>query len=371
MIKNQVAVIDIGSSKISAMVGEKGINKTFVIKYSKQYDYDGFGSGAFIDKDNFIQIIGVVAKELKNFYHGNLDSVYVGVPGDFTDLIVKESQISFPKKKKITAVDLNTLYDNAFSLQSTNYSLINRSSIIYELDDFRRVANPINCVSEILKGKLSFVVCKNYFIECVEPTIKEVGIKNVEFVSLPLAEALYLVDADSRDRLAILLDVGYITTTLSIIQGDGLVFLKSFDYGGGYITASICDKFSISFEEAENLKRKVNLSSFNKNGDNYDVIEGANGVFYNVSDIKNTIFSSLDYLCENVLSAFDEFNKIIPDYVSLQISGGGINYLRGAKEHVAGRLNMSVQTAAPSVPMMEKPTMSDILSLLNLALEQY
>lgn len=370
MQKNQVAIIDIGSSKISAIVGEKGINKTFVIKLNKQYDYEGFSSGEFFDKDKFCELLNTIANELRIFYHNNLDCVYVGVPGDFTELLVKESQISFPKKKKITNIDVETLFDNAFTLQSANYSLINRSSIVYELDDFRRVANPVNYVSEILKAKLSFVICKNYFIECVEPIIKESGIKKVEFVSMPLAEALYLVDADSRDRLAILLDVGYITTTLSIIQGDGLIYMKSFDYGGGYITASLCDRFSIDFEDAENLKRKANLSSFNKNGDNYDVIEGADGVFYNVGDVKSTIFGSLDSLCESVSNALNDFKMTIPDYVALQITGGGISFLRGAKEHVAGRLNMSVQIAQPQVPLMEKPTMSSILSLLSISLNQ-
>ena len=42
MQKKQVAVIDVGSSKITAIIGERGINKTFIIKGRYSFDYDGF-----------------------------------------------------------------------------------------------------------------------------------------------------------------------------------------------------------------------------------------------------------------------------------------------------------------------------------------
>ena len=54
----------------------------------------------------------------------------------------------------------------------------------------------------------------------------------------------------------------------------------------------------------------------------------------------------------------------------LSITGGGIAYIRGAKEHVSGRLNMAVEVLAPSVPLMDKPIRSSILSLLDLAINQ-
>ena len=42
MQKKEVAVIDVGSSKVTAIIGERGINKTFLIKGRYSYEYDGF-----------------------------------------------------------------------------------------------------------------------------------------------------------------------------------------------------------------------------------------------------------------------------------------------------------------------------------------
>ncbi len=369
MQKKQVAIIDIGSSKIRTVIGERGINDTFVIKYNADYEYDGFSNGEFFDKEAYIDLIKKIGVELKNMYHGILTTVYVGVPGDFTEVFVRDTQVSFSKKKKITEQDLDDLFDNAFSSELVDITLINRSAILYELDDFRRVANPVGESSEILKAKLSFIICKDYFVKDTEKTLQSCGIHNVEFVSSPLAEALFLVDADVRDRLAVLVDVGYITTTLSIIQGDGLIYMKSFDFGGGYITAELVNNFELSFEEAERVKRKINLLSKSASVE-MDLFECDNGKYLKTNEVSKTILSSLDDLCEKISTSLFEYNFSLPEYVSLMITGGGISFLRGAKEHIADRLNMISQIVAPNVPLMEKPTMSSILSLLNLALEQ-
>ncbi len=369
MQKKQVAVLDVGSAQITAVVGERGINKTFIIKGRYSYNYDGFAEGAFFNLEELNRVISSAIEDLKKTFSGKLDTVYVGVPGEFTQVVVKDSQISFPKKKKISEQDVDALFDAAFVLQSSKYSLINRSAIVYELDDFRRVANPVGIESALLKGKLSFVICSNYFIDAIKPAIKFIGVENVEFVSSCLAEALYLVDAEDRDRIALVCDVGYITTSLILIQGDGILYKHTFSYGGGYITAGITEKFQIDFDCAEKLKRKINLSCYTSSKD-FDLVECDNGQYYSVEDLKNTIKDSLDVLCENVTNALENSGYVIPDYVSLMITGGGICYLRGAKEHVSSRLNTVVEIVAPKVPLMDKPSESSLLSLLDLALEQ-
>ena len=86
MHKKQVAVIDVGSSKITALIGERGINKTFVIKGRYSYEYDGFCNGAFFDLDQLKQIFFTLGGIIKK---AGLDTVYVGVPGEFTQVTVR------------------------------------------------------------------------------------------------------------------------------------------------------------------------------------------------------------------------------------------------------------------------------------------
>lgn len=369
MRKKQVAVIDVGSSNITAVIGERGINKTFVIKGRFSYEYDGFDEGVFFDVDKFKRVLFTVGDRIKKETRGYIDTVYVGVPGEFVKVFVKDSQISFSKKKKIQESDVDALFDSAFVITTSKYTLINRSAILYELNDFRRLANPVGSTSEILKGKLSFVLCSNYFIEAVKPTLESAGIEKVECVSSDLAQALYLVEPETRDRIAVIVDVGHISTTVTIIQGDGLLYKDTFSYGGGYITAEISEHFAIDFELAEKLKRQVSLSSVAPTT-GFNLIDGENGQFYSVDEIKELILRSLEILCENLSESLEGSGYSIPEYVPIMITGGGITYIRGAKEHLSKRLGASVEVVAPKIPLMNKPTESAILSLLDLALAQ-
>ena len=364
MRKKQIAVIDVGSSKITVIIGERGVNKTFLIKARKEYNYEGFADGEFFDEANVKRILFSAAEFISGLIKKEDARVFVGVPGEFTKVYVKSSQISFNYKKRITDADVDALFDAAFVSSSAKYSLINRSAIVFELDDYRRLANPIGATSEILKGKLSFILCDNSFLNTFKNTLKAAGIEDVECVSSALAEIMYLIEPEARDRIVMLLDVGYITSTFSLVQGDGILYQRSFSFGGGYITAALTQKFDLDFNIAEELKRKVNLSAVNSK--DYELIALSDNSYHNSEDARITVKESLDELCEEIEKCRDNSGYTVPEYVPLLITGGGISYLRGAKEHIANRTGLNVETVAPKVPLMDKPTESSVLSLLNL-----
>ena len=366
MQKKKSAIIDVGSSKITVAIGERGVNRTFLIKARKDIEYDGYQENVFLSIESLNRAL-YTAREFIFASQKDIDTVYVGVPGAFTEVVVKDSQISFTKKKKITEEDVDLLFDAAFVLPSSKYTLINRSAIVYELDDYRRLSNPVGNQSVILKGKLSFVLCANYFIENVKPVLLGNDNLIVEFVSSSLAEAMFLLEAETRDKTAMILDVGYISTCYTLIQGDGILYQNTFDYGGGYITALLADRFEIDFELAEKLKRKINLTKTETGA--FSLIE-LEGKYFPEEEIISLVKNSLDMLCEKIAESIDLSGYAIPEYVPLTITGGGIAYLRGAKEHVSSRVGVITEVIAPDVPMMNKPIESSVLSLLDLIFEQ-
>ncbi len=364
--KKQVAVLDVGSSKITAVVGERGVNKTFVIKAKKDFLYDGYSDGEFFDAEGLKAVLHECGDFITNS-SAEEPALYVGVPGEFTSVTVKDSQISFPKKKRIDDKDIDSLFDAAFVLSSAKSVLINRSAVIFELDDYRRLNNPVGEYSEILKGRLSFITCSKYFIESVKPALRAVGIENIEFVSASLAEAMYLLEPETRDRIAVILDIGHISSTFSLIQGDGILYQNSFGYGGGYITALLIKNLGVSYEIAETLKRKVNLSRVVAEG-NADLVNVDSGEYFNAETVRETIKASLDDLCEMVADAVDNSGYVIPEYVTLSLTGGGITHIRGAKEFVSGRLGCVTETLTPKPPVFGKPEEASLYSLLDLTL---
>ena len=59
MAKTEVAVLDFGSSKISVLIAERGINNTFNINGKGESDYSGFASAEFFDTKDLKTAISV------------------------------------------------------------------------------------------------------------------------------------------------------------------------------------------------------------------------------------------------------------------------------------------------------------------------
>lgn len=368
MRKNTVTVLDIGSSRITAAVAERGINNTFVIKGYAAQNYAGFSEGVFFDNIEFDEAVGRCLKQVEENVKCVSDTVYVGVPGEFTTVVLREKQTAFEKTKRITEYDLADLYDSAYDLKTKKYTLINRSGIYFTLDDMRRVADPVGAVGRVLKGYLSFVLCDNNFINTVTPVLKNRGVNRIEYISSPLAEALYLFEPEYRDKTAVLLDSGYLTSSFSVIRGDAVIYQKAFPFGGGYIAFALTRDLDIAPELAEKLKKKVNLTC--NTAGNYDIIDGDREYSFSVKQVNEIVLKSLDELCECIGQCIADFDMELPEYVPLSVTGGGICFMRGAKEHLSRRLNIMVETLFPPVPHMNKPTDSSLAALLDLALLQ-
>ena len=116
-MRHQATVLDIGSSKVTVLVGERGVNQTFVVKAFSELPYDGFYEGEFLNVKSFADAVKNAIKSATESTRCAIDTLYVGVPGEFVRVETREHRISFPRRKKIRAVDVDDLFDRAFHVE--------------------------------------------------------------------------------------------------------------------------------------------------------------------------------------------------------------------------------------------------------------
>lgn len=137
------------------------------------------------------------------------------------------------------------------------------------MDEKEDVADPIGRTANKIEGLISYCFASRVFTDAVSAIFKKCGLSGWEFVSSCLAQSLFLIEQSVRDGYALLLDVGYITSNVMLVCGEGLVYLKSFSMGCGNISADLQQVLEISFGQAEELKSKVNLKLEFDSSDNY------------------------------------------------------------------------------------------------------
>ena len=371
MAKKNVAVLDFGTSCISVIIGDRGINNTFDVKGFGEINYAGYMDGQFLEPQRLPDTVRAVLAMAENNARCRITDLYVGVPAEFCVAAVRSTQRNFPKKHKISEQDLQSMYDEADEVgASTTHNVINRSPIYFTLDDNRRVIDPKGVVTTRIGAMFSFVLGERDFLNVVSSILEPLKLKYVDFISEPLAEGLYLVEPSERDACAILVDCGYLSTSVSIVMGDGLVSLNSFSLGGGHIVADLAEQFDLPFAVAEQLKRKVVLSFQPEKGDYYEVTQGEQEYKIDAGIANAVVAGRVTQIAKMVAKCLNNCKFEYPDYLPILLTGGGVSYLKGARDLISKVLNKDTRIVAPSVPQLDKPHVSGILGLLDVALKQ-
>ena len=212
-----IAVLDFGSGKIDVLIGERGVNNTICINGMGECDYAGFADGEWFEPDQLGYAIGHAINNAETNSRTKIKRLYVGVPGEFTTVVCRDVSISLTKKRKVTEADVDMLHEQGDVFRNNpDYTVINIGPVYYTLDDDRRLVQPVGMTSNKLGGHISYVLAENRFIHFVGKILEELGIESIEFVSSVLAEELLLFDDITRDQYVVLIDVGYITTSVAV-----------------------------------------------------------------------------------------------------------------------------------------------------------
>lgn len=373
MIKDSVAIVDVGSSKITAMIGENGVNGNFVIRSVSEVPCEPFLNGEITDQNALDTALSSAFNSICRTASVKVSKVFVSVSNQFMKTCNREYEKSFPRRKKIKAKDVKAYYkeaeDNA-ALSAKDYVIIDRRAVFFNLDGNRRVEELLGQTTMNARGYVTYFLAAKEYVSAVEGILKKLGVETVVFVPTSLAEAYLLFTDEERFSFRILLDVGYITTDFSIIYGGGLLYSSSCMTGGGFITAALCDELNIDFSLAERLKRRINLSVPADTDGIYELNWGEEVYSFSQKKCNSCVREALNVLVEFVDKAIVDSRVRLPRDAVIYLTGGGLSYIRGGKEYLFSGVEMPVYVTEPQLVYMSKPDETSKIALLNYALNK-
>lgn len=369
MRNKSVAVLDIRSGEICAAIAEKGVNNTFIIKNKNTRSFDGYAEGALLDTDDFSKAVRKVLSGIISSADSPVKQLYVSVPCEFIETKTTDNVISFHSSQKISLNQLKAVTGNSVPEVKENESVIKCAALYYVLSDKRKLLNPVGMVSDSLRARLSFFICKSAFMDLVVRAAAPFkSIKVFHWFPQNYAEGLYLIDADKRDGYSILLDFGYISSTFSVICGNGVAFSEAFSVGLGHMSLLISDAFDIPFDAATEFIGQVNLNAKESTDGEEEVF--FDGKSYKISSVqlRQVLREGLDGVCEMIETCLQSFALKDLTGSPIYITGEGVGVIRGFTEHLSSRLVTPVEVVAPKVPYYDKPKFSSLFSLLSVAI---
>ena len=375
MRNESVAVLDIRSYEVTFLIGSRGVNGTFVFLGSRSEKYEGYSSEGFFDVASFRSAVISAVTSVRQSYEGTIREICVGVPAAFTQVHTKGHTISFPSRRKISAQEIDALYESGLSEILASGHFIRRSDMYFALGDNRKyfdASDLYGIPTASLKGALCYYFASDDFYDAVDSVLKELGFERVEMIPQSLVQAYYLLPERKRDGYALFLDAGFLSSSVSVVYGNGIVHEESFDCGAGYILIALMQGLGVDYGTAEEILASANVSGGAVSKDL--MWTDGSGEAYPVREIKEIVKCGLDDLCERVDNFFERYyrDKSTMNFASspLSVTGEGIGGIGGAAEHIAKRLGRMTRVVYPDLPYYDKPVFSSRIALLSAALSE-
>ena len=364
-----VTVLDIRSSEMCAAIAEKGVNNTFIIKSKYSRPHEGYAEGELLDVDDFVAAVREAVGNIASSADLPVKRVYVSVPCEFIEAVQTDKVISFQSSQRISQRHVQNLINASAPAVDEDETIIKCGALYYVLSDKRRLVNPMGMVSDSLRARLCFFKCKTAFTDTVTRALKAFDtVKDIIFLPQNYAEGQYLFPSEERDGYSVLFDLGAISSTFSVVCGNGVAFSEAFSIGTSHIAVLLMEALDLPYSVAYELIKKVNLNAKDTYSSETEYVVDGNRYKYSANELRSLIREGLDGICEMLETCLQSFTPKDLTGAQINITGEGVGVIRGTIEHFSSRLVSPVEVIAPSLPYYDKPHFSSLFSLLYAAL---
>ena len=249
-----LASIDIGSSKITVLIGELEGEKINVFGHGK-YPSAGVRDGHVVNVAKAAEAVSEALEKTQKKFPSEVSEVVVNISDPHLKTINQHREIPIPSKT-ITKENIDAAIVNASAIVTpTNKRKLKPNVNKFLLnDDPQPVYDPLGMQADFLSAYVHIEVLSSQAHSNLHKTIENSGYSVKEVLLDSQASSKYLLsDTDMLSGVCIV-DIGSDTTNFSVFTERGIKYSSVLTIGGDQVSNDISYAFDTSFEEAERLK---------------------------------------------------------------------------------------------------------------------
>lgn len=261
-MKDVVATIDIGTSKICVFIGRLNRFGEVEIIGRGVKSHDAIRKGVIINIEEIaytvIRTVAIAEREADV----KIGSAYINISAVHGDVIYNRAEININSKNSvISASDVYDVLEEASKVVLPDgMRVIDVVPRQYYVDSFDGIENPKGMAGSKLAVEADVIVGSNTYIQSVLNVFESAGLKIDGIIFEPLALSNVVLKSDEHHDGVIMLDVGGGLTSISVYGNDMLLYTGNIPVGGQHITSDLSVCLKITPSEAERIKRKYELA---------------------------------------------------------------------------------------------------------------
>ncbi len=352
--KNEyVAAIDIGTTKIVAIVGRKNENGKLDVLGMAKTPSKGVKRGVVLNIEETVNAIRAVTEEAQAKSGVRLKDVFVGIAGQHIRSVRNRGYINRdPDEEEISRDDIMALIADMRKIPvEVGEEIIHVLPQEFIVDNETGVKNPVGMSGRRLEGNFHIVLGQTASARNIEKCVHKAGLDIHQLILEPLASAEAALTEDEKEAGVALVDIGGGTTDIAVYYDNVIRHTAVIPFGGNVVTHDIKEGCSILQRQAESLKIQFGSALGDiAQEDKVVTIPGISG-----REPKEISFKSLAYIIqsrmEEIIDAviFEVENSGYLDKLAagVVLTGGGA-LLRHLPQLVKFRTGLDVRVGLPN-----------------------
>ena len=376
--RSLVAALDVGSSKVCALIAEPAEDGKLKILGTGQRQSRGVKRGFIADMEKSEIAIRESVEQAERIAGTQIDQVFVGYSagGMASDMAGVEVAIG---GRRIATEDVDALLATGWeSIKADGRKLLHALPAYYTIDGVDGVKQPRGLHAEKLAVDIHVITTDVAPWKNLDLCVRSAHLGVEAIVASPVAAGKACLSDEERELGVALVELGGGVTNVSVFAGGMLVGLKSLAIGGGDITDDIAAAFGTRRVEAERIKCFYG-SAMTSPRDNHDMIElapiaggqeGIEAVRITRAQLVSVIRQRLEHLTAQIESALKGLGFSGPFGRQVVLTGGGAE-LKGIADYAQGVLGRAVRVGRPAMPGLPEahsgPAFSTLAGLAQFA----
>jgi cell division protein FtsA len=359
MKRDRIAAIDVGTTKVCTIMADIHDNKDLRVVGVGVTPSLGLHKGLVVNINEARESIRRSIRAAEQMAGRRLESAYIGVTGRHISSVNNRGSVSITRNNQMVSTsDLKRVLDVARSIKvPSEQRLLHVIPREYTVDGQGKVKNPVGMHGFRLDVETHIITAAITSIQNLTKCIRSIGVDVDDLVMEPLASAEAVLTPEEKEVGVLLADIGGGTTDLALFKDNTIYHTSVLPVAGYQVTRDISIGLGITFELAEEMKKKYGnvLPADEDNSDDEPTITG-DGHSISYQDLSEIIRVRIEEMVRLMMLELPQtdYDKLIP--AGLVITGGGAN-LNGIAELGEKITRMPVRLGRP----VSLPGVSDTL----------
>ncbi|MDH7604668.1 MAG: cell division protein FtsA [Melioribacter sp.] len=336
MKKNVIAGLDLGTTKVCAVIAEQTENNINILGFGVSPS-EGLNRGLVANISKTAEAITQAMNIASNRAGLNVKELNVGVAGEHITSLRHRNYVTINNPDhEITREDLNRLESDVQTIRiPADRQILHIIPEEYFVDYQGGIDDPIGLCGSRLEAVNHVVLASVPAMENIKKSVERAGYSVRNYILQPIASSISVLEENEKDLGVLLIDIGGGTTDLAIFHRKAIKHTKVIGVAGNQVTNDIRETLGIVTADAEKIKKEYGYaieSAIIKDEDIYIKGVGARGNIKIPISLLTQIISvrmrELFTLIDNELRVSGFKNKIKAGVV---LTGGG-SLLKGCVE---------------------------------------